>query len=90
MSVVTEEPQLPAGESLVYLRRGQVAHRARSSESHDTVCKIVDRTELLRKDFELFVELYGTGTQDEWEKARSLPLCRTCFPDGPRRPAVAS
>ena len=83
-SPVIEEPQLPPGESLVYLRRGTVAHRAHSSSSPDTVCRIGDR------GTDLFTELYGTGSQDEWEKARSLPLCRTCFPDGPRRPAGAA
>lgn len=86
---IVEQPRLPEGAALVYLRAGHVAHLAASGNDRDTQCRAVDRAALQNMRHSSGDSyLLGTGSQDEWEKARSLPLCRTCFPKGPRRPAV--
>jgi hypothetical protein len=79
------DPRVPDGLSLVYLPHGKVAHMS-THDMLDTSCNAV----LLSEDRYGLISgtpwLLGTGNQDEWEKARLLPLCKRCFPTGPRRP----
>ena len=81
------EPRIPAGTSLVYTRYGRVAHISYPGLD-DTFCRISSR--MPGRGWVWRPTLFGTGTQDEWEKARLLPLCKRCFPRGPRRPLELS
>lgn len=79
------EPKLANDESLVYLGPwAKRAHRKRSSDN-DTTCRALRaRGDRVARQGGLYFQssddLYGTGTQDEWDRARALPLCATCFP----------
>lgn len=59
--------------ALVYYRYGRVSHLMTMGEVNSRyglgpLCKTVPG----------WHEPYGTGTQDEWERARELPLCSRC------------
>ena len=84
-------PQIPNDSALVYLRGGRRAHLADSGNARDTECGAVRRTTMgnwRRGIGDSF--LLGTGSQAEYDRAKSLPLCIRCFPNGPRRPEVSA
>lgn len=81
---MTVDPRITNGASLVYLPSGKTAHLAQHAEEGDTYCQVIHRRSHAPDGSTPY--LLGTGSQDEWEHARSLPLCTECFPHGPRRP----
>jgi hypothetical protein len=69
-----DEDQLTLRQlALVYYRRGQVAHLMRQADVNTRL----GRGPLCNR-VPWWKEPLGTGTQDEWEKARALPLCVVC------------
>lgn len=72
-------PRVPDGYSLVCLPYGRVAHM-RLGTDMTAQCGMESRHMYRDGGW------HGTGSQDEWESVRRLPLCRKCFPAGPRRP----
>ena len=62
----------PEGYERRYLRRGKVAHLIRSGMDGISVCNIW-------AGYTATSDFWGSGSQEEYEKADSLPLCKSCL-----------
>lgn len=60
-----------------YLRRGKVKHAVGQKADG-----WVERVAECGVGIDLFEDWFGTGTQDEYEKAEQLPACRRCVAMG--------
>lgn len=63
--------ELPPAHEWLYLKNGKVAH----AHSTFTVSRFIAEC-----GAGAWATWYGTGSQDEYEQAASLPQCRRCLP----------
>ncbi len=63
--------ELPPAHEWLYLKNGKVAH----AHSTFTVSRFIAEC-----GAGAWATWYGTGSQDEYEQAASLPQCKRCLP----------
>ena len=81
---ITDDWLAQEGFSLVYYKSGRMAHLALTGMVNVRRREPIFGGSLCNR-VPWWKEPLGTGSQDEYERARALPLCPACAVHGPER-----